>query len=47
MDPDLVVISRIIVQHAPQLRFVEHQQVIEVFAPNRADEALDVAVVSG
>jgi hypothetical protein len=28
----------------PQLRFVEHDQVIEAFAPNRADGALDMAV---
>ena len=27
------------------MRFVEHHQVIEAFAPNRAEEALDVAVL--
>ena len=31
--------------NAMQLRFVEHEQVIEAFAPNRSDEALDVAVL--
>jgi hypothetical protein len=32
-------------QNTTQLRFVEHDQVIEAFAPNRSDEALDVAVL--
>jgi hypothetical protein len=32
-------------QNATQLRFVEHDQVIEAFAPNRSDEAFDVAVL--
>ena len=41
----LVVIGSVIPQNATQLRFVEHDQVIEAFAPNRADEALTVAVL--
>jgi hypothetical protein len=45
MRPDPVVIGSVIVQNATQLRFVEHHEVIEAFAPNRADEALDVSVV--
>ena len=45
MRPDPVVIGSVIVQNATHLRFVEHDEVIEAFAPNRADEALDVAVV--
>ncbi len=45
MRPDLVVIGSVILQNAAQLRFVEHDQVIEAFAPNRSDEALDVAVL--
>src|ERR1700736_4974083 len=44
MRPDLIAIGSVILQNATQLRFVEHHQVIEAFAPNRADEALDVAV---
>ena len=47
MGPDLVVIGSVILQHAPQLRFVEHDQVIEAFTPDRADEALDVSVLHG
>src|ERR1700730_9492145 len=47
MRPDLIVIGSVILQNATQLRFVEHDQVIEAFAPNRADEALDVAVLPG
>ncbi len=27
------------------MRFVKHDEVIEAFAPNRSDEALDVAVL--
>ena len=42
---DLVVIESVVLQNATQLRFVEHDQVIEAFAPDRADEALDVAVL--
>jgi len=42
---DLVVIRRVILEHATQLRSVEHDQVVESFAPNRADEALDVSVL--
>ncbi len=45
MRPDLVVIGSAILQNATQLRFVEDDQVIEAFAPNRSDEALDVAVL--
>src|ERR1700681_3703969 len=45
MRADLIVISSVILQHATQLRFVEHDQVIEAFAPNRSDDALDVAVL--
>jgi hypothetical protein len=45
MRPDLIVIASVIPQNAAQLRFIEHNQVIEAFAPNRADEALDVAVL--
>ena len=44
MRPDLVVIGSVIPQNATQLRSVEHDQVIEAFPPDRADEALDVAV---
>jgi hypothetical protein len=46
MSPDLIVIGSVILQNATQLRFVEHDQVIEAFAPNRADEALDVAILA-
>src|SRR5258708_6699533 len=38
MRPDLVVIGSVIPQNVTQLCFVEHHQVIERFAPNRADE---------
>jgi len=46
MCSDLIVIGSVLLEHATQLR-VEHDQVIEGFASNRADEALDVAVLPG
>jgi hypothetical protein len=36
MRPNLVVIGSVTPQNATQLRFVEHDEVIEAFAPNRA-----------
>src|ERR1700719_3232178 len=45
MRPDLVVIRSVILQNATQLRFVEHDEVVERFATDRSDEALDVAVL--
>ena len=45
MRADLVVIGSVILQNVTQLRFVEHYQVIERFAPDRGDETLDVAVL--
>ena len=45
MRPDLLVIGSVLLEHATQLRFVEHDEVIEAFAPNRSDKALDVAVL--
>src|ERR1700731_3887315 len=43
MAPDLVVIGSVILQNATQLRFVEHDQVIEAFATNRANQPLHAA----
>jgi len=45
MCPDLVVIGSVILENATQVRFVEHDEVVESFAPNRSDEALDVAAL--
>ena len=45
MRPNPVVIGRVVLQNATQLRFVEHDQVIKALTPNRSDEALDVAVL--
>jgi len=45
MRPDLVVIRSVHLQDTAQVRFAAHDEVIEAFAPNRADEALNVAVV--
>jgi hypothetical protein len=44
--PDPVVIGSVIPQQASQLCRVEHNQVIEGFAPNRANEPIDVAVLT-
>ena len=43
--PDLVVIGSVILRNSTQLRFVEHHQVVERFAPDRAYEELDMAVL--
>jgi hypothetical protein len=45
MRPDLGCNRKRNLQNATQVRFVEHDQVIKRFAPDRADEALDVAVL--
>jgi len=41
----VVVIGGIGLKHPTQVRFVEHHQVVEPFPQDRADEALDVAVL--
>ena len=33
-----VVVGSVVLHNATQLRFVEHDHVIEAFAPNRSDE---------
>ena len=45
MGPDRVVVRGVRLENAAQIRLAEHDQVIEAFAPDRADEALDVAVL--
>jgi hypothetical protein len=45
MCTESIVIGGVILQYAAQLRFVEHDQVIESFTPNRSDEALDVTLL--
>ncbi len=45
MCPNPIVIGSVILQNATQLRFAEHDEVVEAFAPNRFDESLDVAVL--
>ena len=47
MLSDLIVIGSVLLEHATQMGFVEYDQVVEGFASNRADEALDVAVLPG
>ena len=45
MRSDLIVIGSVLLEHATPMGFVEHDQVVEGFASNRAYEALDVAVL--
>jgi hypothetical protein len=47
MCSDLVVIGSVVLQDTTQLRFVEHDQVIEALAPDRSDEAFDIAILPG
>jgi hypothetical protein len=41
----LVVLGSVILQNATQVHLVEHDQLIESFAPNRADEELHVDIL--
>lgn len=41
----LVLRQQVIVLSRKSLPFVEHHQVVETFAPDRADEALDVTIL--
>ena len=43
----MVVVGSVFLENATQLRFVEHDQLIKAFAPNRADEAFDVSILPG
>jgi hypothetical protein len=43
---DLVVVAGVGFEDATQIRFVEHQDVVEAFAPDRANEPLDVSVLA-
>ena len=45
MSPDLIVIGSVSLQDTAQVRFAEHDEVVERFAPYRSDEPLNVAVV--
>jgi hypothetical protein len=45
MRPELIVIRSLILQNVAQLRFVEHNEVVERFAPDRSHEPLNVAVL--
>jgi hypothetical protein len=47
MGPERVVVQSVGLENAAQVRLAEHDQVIEAFAPDRADEPLDVAVLPG
>ena len=42
MRTELIVIGGVILQNVTQLRFVEHDQVIESFATDRSDGPLEV-----
>ena len=46
MCPALVVILKICQQHTAQMTLIEDDDVIETFAADRADDALDISVVS-
>ena len=43
--PDLIVIRSVSLQHAAQVRFAEHDEVVERFATDRSDEPLNVPVL--
>jgi len=45
MCPELVVVRRVSLQDTKPVRFAEHDEVVERFAPDRFDEPLNVAVI--
>ncbi len=47
MGPNRVVVRGVRLQHTAQVRLTKHHPVVETFAPNRADEALNVTVLPG
>jgi hypothetical protein len=44
-SPDLIVIGSVSLQHTAQVRFAEHDQVVERLATYRSNEPLNVAVL--
>src|SRR5579862_645946 len=47
MRTDTVVVRGVSPQHAVQVRLPEHYHMIQAFTTNRADQALDIAVLPG
>ncbi len=45
MCTDLILIRSVRPQDTAQVRFAEHDEVVERFAPDRFDEPLNVAVI--
>src|SRR5580700_5948348 len=45
MGPDLIVVRSVSLQDNAQVRFAEHDEVVERFATYRSDEPLDMAVL--
>src|ERR1035437_5243299 len=45
MRPDFVVIGSVSLQDIAQVRFAEHDEVVELFAANRTDQPLNVPVL--
>src|SRR6266581_4843170 len=45
MSPDLIVIRSVNLQDIAQVRFAEHDEVVERFTTYRSDESLNVAVL--
>jgi hypothetical protein len=45
MGPPLVIIGKVTRQEAPQMRFIEHDNMLQTFPPDAPDEALDIWVL--
>ena len=45
MGPEFVVVDRIRAEHLAQVRFAEHDEVIQSFPANRADQPLDMSIL--
>src|SRR6266478_8398373 len=45
MGPDLIVVRSVSLQDTAQVRFAEHDEVVERFATDRSNEPLNVAIL--
>jgi hypothetical protein len=47
MCPRLIIIGGVCAEDPAQMRFTEHDHVVEAFPPDRADKSLNIGVLPG
>jgi hypothetical protein len=47
MGPDVIVVGSISFERPAQVGLAEHHDVVEAFAPDRADQPLDMSILLG